>query len=56
MGPKNVCSYAVIVPEGVDKQVLSSQTIYLELKCWFRFRDDTFTLGRGTAERLQVES
>ena len=54
MGPKNACSYADIVAEEVDKQVLASRTIYPELICWFRFRDDTFVLWRGTAERLQA--
>ena len=53
MGPKNACSYADIVAKEVDKEVLASQTIYPELKCWFRFRDDTFVLSRGAVERLQ---
>ena len=54
MGPKNSCSYADIVAEEIDKQVLESRTIYPELKCWFRFRDDTLVLWRGTIERLQA--
>ena len=53
-GPKNSCSYADIVAEEIDKQVLRSQSIYPELKCWFRFRDDTIVLWRGTVERLQA--
>ena len=52
MGPKNSCSYAVA--EEIDKQVLKSQSIYPELKCWFRFRDDSIVLWRGTVERLQA--
>ena len=54
MGPKNASSYADIVAEEVDKQVVESQNIYSELKCWFRFRDDTFVLWRGSVERLQA--
>jgi hypothetical protein len=54
MGPKNSCSYADIVAEEIDKQVLKSQSIYPELKCWYRFRDDTIVLWRGTVERLQA--
>jgi hypothetical protein len=54
MGPKNSCSYADIVAEEIDKQVLRSQSIYPELKCWFRFRHDTILLWRGTVERLQA--
>ena len=54
MGPKNSCSYADIVAEEIDKQVLESRTIYPELKCWFRFRDDTLVLWRGTVEGLQA--
>ena len=52
MGPKNSCSYADIVAEHVDRRVLESKTSYPELKSWFRFRDDTFALWRGTVLRL----
>ena len=54
---------AHIVAEEIDKQVLSSRTIYPELKCWFRFRDDTYRdlmiLGRqrdgdGQNKLLQI--
>ena len=31
-----------------------SHPIYSELKCWFRYRDVTFVLWRGTVERLQA--
>ena len=44
MGPKNSCSYADIVAEEIDKKVLESRSIYPELRCWFRFRDDTIVL------------
>jgi hypothetical protein len=54
MGPKNSCSYADIVEEEIDKKVLESRSIYPELRCWFRFRDDTIVLWRGTMERLQA--
>ena len=54
MGPKNSCSYADIVAEETDKKVLESRSIYSELRCWFRFRDDTIVLWRGSMERLQV--
>ena len=52
MGPKNSCSYADIVAENIDKKVLESKALYPELRPWFRFRDDTFALWRGTVERL----
>ena len=52
MGPKNSCSYADIVAEHVDRRVLESKTSYPELMSWFRFRDDTFALWRGTVLRL----
>ena len=52
MGPKNSCSYADIVAECVDLRVLESKTVFPELRSWFRFRDDTFVLWRGTVERL----
>ena len=54
MGPKNSCSYADIVAENIDKKVLASQTIYPELRCWFRFRDDTIVLWRGSVEHLNA--
>jgi hypothetical protein len=54
MGPQNSCSYADIVAEEIDKKVLESRYIYPELRCWFRFRDDTIVLCRGTMERLQA--
>ena len=54
MGPKNSCSYADIVAEAIDKKVLASRIIFPELKCWFRFRDDTMVLWRGSVERLQA--
>ncbi len=54
MGPKNSCSYADIVVEEIDEQVFKSQSIYPELKCWYRFHDDTIVLWRGTVERLQT--
>ena len=44
MGPKNSCSYANIVAENIDQQVLAARTIYPELRCWFRFCDDTIVL------------
>ena len=47
IGPKNACSYADIVAEEVDKQVLASQIVYPELKGWFRFRDDNLYFGEG---------
>ena len=54
MGPKNSCSYADIVAECVDNKVLDFKTTYPELRSWFRFRDDTFVLWRGTVERLNM--
>jgi hypothetical protein len=54
MGPKNSCSYVDIVAEYVDNKVLDSKTTYPELHSWFRFRDDTFVLRRGTVERLNM--
>ena len=55
MGPKNSCSYADTVAEEIDKKVLESRSIYpAELRCWFRFRDDTIVLWRGTMARLQA--
>jgi hypothetical protein len=54
MGPKNSCSYADIVAECVDNKVLDYKTTYPELRSWFRFRDDTFVLWRGTVERLNM--
>ena len=54
MGPKNSCSYADIVAEEINKKVLESRSIYPELRCWFRFRNDTIVLWRGTMERLQA--
>ena len=54
MGPKNSCSYANIVAENIDVQVLAACNVYPELRCWYRFRDDTFVLWRGTVERLQA--
>ena len=54
MGPKNSCSYADIVAECVDLKVLESKVLFPELQCWFRFRDDTFVLWRGTVERLNT--
>ena len=54
MGPKNSCSYAEIVAENIDQQVLAARTIYPELRCWFRFRDDTIVLWRGSVERLNA--
>lgn len=50
---KNACSYADIVAEVIDNRVLNSHDKYPELRCWFRFRDDTFVLCRGSEERLQ---
>jgi hypothetical protein len=50
----NSCSNADIVAEEIDKKVLESRSIYLELRCWFRFRDDSIVLWRGTMERLQA--
>ena len=44
MGPKNSCSYANIVAENIDQQVLAARTIYPELRCWFRFCDDIIVL------------
>ena len=55
MGPKNSCSYADIVAENIDKKVLESKALYPELRSWFRFRDDTFALWRGTVERLHAQ-
>lgn len=52
MGPKNSCSYADIVAECVDLRVLEAKINFPELRSWFRFRDDTFVLWRGTVERL----
>ena len=52
IGPKNACLHADIVTEEIDN--LESQIVYQELKCWFRFRDDTFVLWRCTAEKLQA--
>lgn len=54
MGPKNSCSYADIVAENIDQQVLASRFIYPELLCWFRFRDDTIVLWRGSVARLNM--
>ena len=54
MGPKNSCSYADIVEENIDVQVLAACNVYPELRCWYLFRDDTFVLWRGTVERLQA--
>ena len=54
MGPKNSCSYADIVAEFIDIKVLEFRQVYPELRCWFRFRDDTFALWRGDRERLQA--
>ena len=54
MGPKNSCSYADVVAENIDVQVLAACSVYLELRCWYRFRDDTFVLWRGTVEQLQA--
>ena len=54
MGPKNSCSHADIVAEEIDKKVLEPRSIYPELRCWFRFRDETIVLWRGTMERLQA--
>jgi hypothetical protein len=34
------------------KKVLESKALYPELRSWFRFRNDTFALWRGTVERL----
>ena len=47
MGPKNSCSYADIVAEFIDTEVLKSRQVYPELRCWFRFRDDTFVFKEG---------
>jgi hypothetical protein len=44
--------YADIVAENIDKKVLESKALYPELRSWFRLRDDTFALWRGTEERL----
>ena len=52
MGPKNACSYADIVAEYIDKKILEFEVIYPKLKSWFRFRDNTFVLWRGTVKRL----
>ena len=52
--PKNSCSYADIVAECVDLKVLKSKVLFPELRSWFRFRDDTFVLWRGTVERLNT--
>ena len=54
MGPKNSCSYANIVAENIDVPVLAACNVYPELRCWYRFRDDTFVLWRGTVEQLQA--
>ena len=54
MGPKNSCSYADIVAKNIDQQVLAARTIYPELRCWFRFRDDTIVLWRGSVQRLNA--
>ena len=47
MGPKNSCSYADIVAEFIDVKVLESRQVYPELRCWFRFGDDTFAFWRA---------
>ena len=47
MGPKNSCSYADIVVEFIDVKVLESRQVYPELRCWFRFGDDTFAFWRA---------
>ena len=52
MGPKNSCSYADIVAEFIDIKVLETRQVYPELRCWFRFRDDTFAFWRGDKVRL----
>ena len=54
MGPKNSCSYADIIAENIDKKALASCILFPELKCWFRFRDNTMVLWRGSVERLQA--
>ena len=54
MGPKNSCSYADIVAEHIDRKVLESKVVYPELRSWYRFRDDTFALWRGTIQRLHA--
>ena len=54
MGPKNACSYADLLAEDIDIQVLHAMSNFSELQCWFRFRDDTFVIWRGTVERLQT--
>ena len=50
MGPKNSCLYADIVAENTDIQFLAACNVYLELRCWYRFCDDTFVLWQGTVE------
>ena len=52
MGHKNSSSYADNVAECVDLRVLEAKINFPELRSWFRFRDDTFVLWRGTVERL----
>lgn len=54
MGPKNSCSYADIVAEHIDFKVMESRSSFGELQSWFRFRDDTFVLWRGSRERLDM--
>lgn len=46
-------SYGPKKSEEIDNRVLNSRDKYPELCCWFRFRDDTFVLWRGSEERLQ---
>ena len=53
MDPKNACSYADVVAEEIDSQVLSSRDKFPELRCWFRFRDNMLVLWRGSEKRLQ---
>lgn len=56
MDTKNACSYADIVAEEIDKNVLASHTIYPELMSWFRFCDNKFVLWRRTVESLLRET
>ena len=40
--------------KNIDQQVLASRTIYPELRCWFRFRDDTIALWQDSVARLNI--
>ena len=50
-GPKNSCSYADIVAQFIDISFRISTSLS-GIRCWFRFRDDTFAFWRGDKARL----